>query len=313
MSDEAGPTGVLIDVDEWKAVRDAMEGPWPTRLAEIDLAFIELETGAVPPRRKLMKRWGITERKARTIVQRYKAKRPKLITGPSQEHTAEDSQVTEITAVDESTPSQVNVVSVPKISDIFTENIRVVFDAWEVAQFQRTRRRNKLTAGRRKIIRAALKGGHTVDDLVLVVRMAFEYPEGDYLVDGWRSGGYMDIANLLNRDKVDRNVTVASERWNGNEWVFSGKKQHSFETKYHKLWEKIVFLVGAYPTKPDSLHRVESVDAAMHKALDVVGGWRYLGSLRPGKQQEQIKNDFLSEVRSELQQQRPTLQRGNHK
>ena len=313
MSDEAGPTGVLIDVDEWKAVRDAMEGPWPTRLAEIDLAFIELETGAVPPRRKLMKRWGITERKARTIVQRHKAKRPKLTTEPSQKHTVEDTQVIGITTVDESTPSQVNVVSVPKPKDIFADKIQLVFKAWEVAQFQRTRRRNKLTAGRKKIIKSALTAGHTVEDLVLVVRMAFEYPEGDYLVDSWRSGGYMDIANLLNRDKVDRNVTLAIERWDGNEWVFSGKKQHSFEPKYHKLWEKIVFLVGAYPDKPDTLHRIQSVNEAMHKALDVVGGWRYLGSLRPGKQQEQIKNDFLSEVRSELQQQRPTLQRGNHK
>jgi hypothetical protein len=313
MSDEAGPTGVLIDVDEWKAVRDAMEEPWPTRLAEIDLAFIELETGVVPPRRKLMKRWGITERKARTIVQRHNAKRPKLITKASQKDADTDTQVTGITTVDKSMPSQATVVSVPKISDVFTDNIRVVFDAWEVPQFQRTRRRNKLTAGRKKIIRAALKGGHTVDDLVLVVRMAFEYPAGDYLVDGWRSGGYMDIANLLNRDKVDRNVTVARERWNGNEWVFSGKKQYSFEPKYHALWDKVLFLVASYSAKPDTLHRIEGVDLAMHKALDVIGGWRFLGSLRSGKQQDQIKNDFLTEVRAELQQQRPTQQRGNHK
>ena len=306
MSKDSGPTGLFIDLATWRALQETIVGPWPIRLAEIDIAFLELELGDVPPRRKLMKRWGITERKARTIVQKHKSKRPRCNTETSQNNTVDDAQVAGITTVDQSTPSQLIVVSVPKPSDIFSDDIQVVFEAWEVAQFQRTRRRNKLTAGRKKIIKAALKGGHAVEDLILVVRMAFEFPEGDYLVDSWRNGGYMDVANLLNNAKVDRNVTVARERWDGNEWVFSGNKQYSFDSKYHALWDDVLFLVASHPAKPDTLHPVQVVNAAMHNALDVIGG-----SLRAGKQQDQIKNDFLSEVRSKLQH-RPKLKRGNH-
>ncbi len=130
--------------------------------------------------------------------------------------------------------------------------------------------------------------------------MAFEFPEGDFLVDSWRKGGYMDIANLLNREKVDRNVTLAAERWSGNEWVFIKPKIIQFESKYLKLWEHMEFLLGAYGSEPERLHRNPKVSQAMSDAVRAVGGWRMLGSLRPGRDMEKIKQDFLSEVQGNI-------------
>jgi len=303
MSDDSGPTGLFIDVEAWRALRETITSPWPIRLAEIDVAFLELELGEIPPRRKLMSRWGITERKARTVINRFKAKRPNDVALASQNAPVQETQAIGITTVDTTTPSQVNVVSVPKPVDRFREDIRFVFEAWEAAQLRRTRRPNKLTKGRERVLRAALKGGHTADDLILVVRMAFEFPDGDFLVDGWRKQGYMDIANLLNREKVDRNVTLANERWNGTEWVFSSNRKATFDPSHEALWEHLLFLVGAYPHQPGSLHKNHAVHAAMLEGIAAAGGWQFLGSLRPGRQQHVAREQFLSEVRDALQNQ----------
>ena len=300
MKNTARPTGVFIDIEDWEEVRASINGPWPASLATLDLMFIETQHGALPPRRKLMKRWSISERKARTILDRYKSNRPKLESKTSQKDTVKADQVPGIIAVDESRPSQAAIKNVPNISDGFNDDIRKVFGVWESAQFARTSRHNKLTTGRRKILKSALQAGHTADDLILVVRMAFEFPEGDFLVDSWRKGGYMDIANLLNREKVDRNVTLAAERWSGNEWVFIKPKIIQFESKYLKLWEHMEFLLGAYGSEPERLHRNPKVSQAMSDAVRAVGGWRMLGSLRPGRDMEKIKQDFLSEVRGNI-------------
>jgi len=304
MKNTARPTGVFIDIQDWEEIRKSINGPWPAALARLDLMFIESEQGALPPRRKLMKRWDISERKARTILDRYKSERPKLKSETSQKHSEKTTQVPGIIVVDESTPSQAHIKNVPSISDDLNEDIKKVFGVWESAQHARTNRHNRLTTGRRKVLKAALQAGHTSDDLILVVRMAFEFPEGDFLVDSWRKGGYMDIANLLNREKVDRNVTLAAERWSGNEWVFIKPNVIRFESKYLKLWEHLEFLLGAYPSEPEHLHKNPNVSRAMSNAVRAVGGWRMLGTLRPGRDMEKIKQDFLSEVQSSIAQMR---------
>jgi len=315
MNKDSGPTGLLITADAWRRVRQAVKKPWPIELAEIDIGFLEIEMGSVPPRRKLMSRWGLTERKTRSILERFKLKCPNTDTAPSQTIAVEDTQTTVITESLVLFASQPAAVIVPKRAERFVVEIRTVFDVWELAQYRRTHRHNKLTKGRERVLRAALVGGHTAQDLILVVRMAFEFPDGDFLVDSWRQQGYMDIANLLNREKVDRNVTLAGERWDGNEWVFIPPKKQSFEPKYEALWEHLLFLVGAYPSQPTSLHSIRRVHDAMGEAVDSVGGWRFLGTLRPGKQQQVVRDQFLSEVRTELQSntQNKIISRGNHR
>tara|TARA_R110002110_G_scaffold251587_4_gene467429 strand:+ start:400 stop:1347 length:948 start_codon:yes stop_codon:yes gene_type:complete len=315
MNKDSGPTGLLITVDAWRRVRQAVKKPWPIELAEIDIGFLEIEMGSVPPRRKLMSRWGLTERKTRSILERFKLNRPAPDASASQIVTVEDAQAPVITDSLVLIASQPVTASVPKRAERFVVEIRTVFDTWELAQYRRTHRHNKLTKGRERVLRAALTGGHTAQDLILVVRMAFEFPDGDFLVDSWRQQGYMDIANLLNREKVDRNVTVARERWDGNEWIFIPSKKQSFEPKYEALWESLLFLVGAYPSRPTSLHSIRKVHEAMVEAVDSVGGWRFLGTLRPGKQQHVVRDQFLSEVRTELQSntQNKIISRGNHR
>jgi len=303
MSNDSGPTGLFIELATWRALRKTIDGPWPIRLAEIDVAFLELELGEIPPRRKLMKRWGITERKARTVVAHFRAKRPKEHDAASQNDTVQDAQVVGITQLDTARPSHPELVSVPKPVERFAAEIRAVFESWEGAQYRRTHRHNKLTKGRERVLRAALTGGHTAEDLVLVMRMAFEYPDGDFLVDSWRKQGYMDIANLVNREKVDRNVTLARERWNGTEWVFSSTRKTTFDPTHEALWEHLLFLVGAYPHQPESLHKTHTVHSAMLEGLGAAGGWQFLGSLRPGRQQHVAREQFLSEVRDVLQDQ----------
>ena len=315
MNKDSGPTGLLITADAWSLVRKTIKKPWPIELAEIDLGFLELELGSAPPRRKLMSRWGLTERKARSILDRFKLKCPNTDVAVSQIVPVEDTQPPVITESLVLVASQPIPVSVPKRVERFVVEVRAVFDAWETAQHRRTHRHNTLTKGRERVLRAALTGGHTAQDLILVVRMAFEFPDGDFLVDSWRQQGYMDIANLLNREKVDRNVTVARERWDGNEWIFIPSKKQSFEPKYEALWERLLFLVGAYPSRPTSLHSIRKVHEAMVEAVDSVGGWRFLGTLRPGKQQHVVRDQFLSEVRTELQSntQNKIISRGNHR
>jgi hypothetical protein len=311
MSEQQGPTGVWLEVELWNTIKKTTTKPWPLALAQLDLAFIEQEYGALLSRAQLMERWGLSERKVRTVLTRYKKKRPGPNTKASSIAPAKPVQVVGITSVDTATPSSPVIKSVPKCPDVFQEPINKIFSYWEDLQYQRTGRHNKLTKGRSRVLRSALEAGHSESDLSLVVRMAFEYPEGDFLVDGWRSGGYMDIANLLNREKVDRNVTLAAERWTGTEWSFTKPKVIRFDAKYLKLWEDLEFLLGAYGSEPESLHKNPRVSQAMSQAVRAVGGWKMLGTLRPGRDTEKIRQDFLSEVRGNIARlQQQTKRRG---
>jgi len=300
MSEQQGPTGVWLDLELWNSIKKTTNQPWPLALAQLDLGFVEQEYGALLSRSQLMERWGLSERKVRTVLSRYKKKRPDSNHKPSSIAPSKVTQVAGITPVDTATPSRPGLKTVPKCTDVFDESVQTIFRCWEQLQFDRTGRHNKLTKGRERVLRSALKSGHSVDDLQLVIRMAFEYPDGDFMIDSWRTQGYMDITNLLNREKIDRNVTLAAERWKGNEWSFSKPKVITFDAKYQKLWDHLQFLLGAYGSEPDSLHKNPRVSQAMSSAVRAIGGWRMLGSLRSGRDMEKVRQDFLSEVQGNI-------------
>ena len=265
-------SGFVCGFDLWQSVAKALPKPWIEDAVHIDLSWWhqkeQLKTGARPGRRKLASRWGWAERKARQVVEEFDKSRPNVVPVLSQKSQPKSTQVVEIT-----TGGRPNVVPVSS----HETRIREVFDLWHVLQRKRSGRTNKMTAGRKRVLSAALKSGHSTQDLMLVIRMAFEYPEGDFLVDGWRKGGYMDITNLLNREKVDRNVTLANERWDGSDWIFEGQVDQERQEMSEKAWASVVQAVGELGSEPAMFSRNDRINESILAGLEAIGGWCALG------------------------------------
>ena len=97
-------------------------------------------------------------------------------------------------------------------TSILTEDMVDVFNHW-VGHRKKVRSFRKDQA---KVLLAALKT-HTSEDLKMVIDYCFTAPDNLPYVKSWRHNGYTDIINLLNRDKVDRNVDVALDWKEGNQ------------------------------------------------------------------------------------------------
>lgn len=182
-----------------------------------------------------------------------------------------------------------------------------VFDVWEGLNKQRTGRENTFTASRKRIVKAACKE-YPHEDLILVVRMAFEYPYEDFIVKHWRNQDFMDLMNLLNRDKVDRNVGRAKERWDGSKWVPPKAKVTSKEgSTGEKAWRFVLNMVRSKPARPDRLHKDPRSNAAMNIALDAVGGWSAIEDVRAGYEMNKLAETFQEVVMSSYHSWEPPM------
>lgn len=276
----------------WPTIADATPKPWPDEAAIADL-FYWAARGKRMGRGALSKRWGWPERRTRELLQDsvHKLARP---------CTEETPQVIEIAA------QPVQNANKPRLNNEPTEDQLKVFDAWNALKSAQTGRSNKFTVNRQRIVRAALNS-YSADDLVLVVQMAFEYPYEEFIVNHWRDNGYVGLDNLLNREKVDRNVMMATDRWDGEKWLPPKARITSKEgATGEKAWEYIRELVrsNAFPPKP--LHKDPRSNHALYSALGVVGGWNAIADARSGFELDKLSQRFKEEVMAAYHEWQPT-------
>ena len=93
-----------------------------------------------------------------------------------------------------------------------TKDIVAVYNHWH----QYKPRASTLRQDQLRIIKAALKT-HTVLELQRVFDYAFTASDDHQYVSWWREKKYLDITNLLNRERLDRNVDCALEWRNGKD------------------------------------------------------------------------------------------------
>lgn len=276
----------------WPTIAEAMSKPWTDEAAIADL-FYWAARGKRMGRGALSKRWGWPERRTRELLQESVQKIART-------RTEEQAQVTEIT------PKPVQKPTRPRPSNTPTSDQLKVFDVWNSLKSSQTGRSNKFTANRQRVVRAALNS-YSADELVLVVQMAFEYPYEEFIVNHWRDNGYVGLENLLNREKVDRNVMMATDRWDGEKWLPPKARITSQEgATGEKAWEYIRELVrsNAYPPKP--LHKDPRSNHALYAAMNVVGGWNAIADARSGFELDKISERFKEEVMTAYHEWQPT-------
>jgi len=93
-----------------------------------------------------------------------------------------------------------------------TKDVVAVYNHWH----QYKPRSTTLRIDQLRIIKAALKV-HTVQELQRVFDYAFTASENHPHVSWWRERKYLDITNLLNKEKVHRNVDHALDWRNGKD------------------------------------------------------------------------------------------------
>jgi len=93
-----------------------------------------------------------------------------------------------------------------------TKDVVAVYNHWH----QYKPRATTLRVDQLKIIKASLKF-HTVQELQRVFDYAFTASDDHQYVSWWREKKYLDITNLLNRERLDRNVDCALEWRNGKD------------------------------------------------------------------------------------------------
>lgn len=251
----------------WPHILEEFEKPWLEESAIADLlywsAMADSKKGKRPDKSGLAERWGWDEKTVRSLLTSITYPKSHDQAGPPLEakHWA-------------------------------------VFNAWGFLQNERTKRKNKFTSKRQSVVRSALRD-YSPEDLILVIRMAFEYPYEDFLVNHWRSGDFMDIVNLINGEKVDRNVTRARERWDGKQWLQPKAVVTSEEgSTGDKAWQFIIRMVRSKPERPKTLHADPRSNAALNMALDAVGGWGAIEDVRPGFEMNKLSEIFKDVVMS---------------
>lgn len=95
---------------------------------------------------------------------------------------------------------------------VTSEDVETVFEAWRARRARPDLTR--LTQERRDLIRSRLALGYTVEDLVCLMRYAYEASSDEAL--WWRGGNprrvkYMDLSNLLRKEKLGGRVDRARE------------------------------------------------------------------------------------------------------
>jgi len=90
--------------------------------------------------------------------------------------------------------------------DYLTKDMIEVFNHWyKFRSSVRSFRKDQA-----KILKSALQN-HTVEELKAIVDYCFTADDSLPYIKAWRENGYTDICNLLNRDKVERNVEIAQD------------------------------------------------------------------------------------------------------
>ena len=97
-------------------------------------------------------------------------------------------------------------------ADWMTIDVCKVWDCW----YRYNPRAKKIRKDQVKIIRAALRDV-TADQCCDVIRYCNEAPETAPHVSFWRQSSFTDISNLLNREKLHRNIHH-SEEWSNGEY-----------------------------------------------------------------------------------------------
>lgn len=91
-----------------------------------------------------------------------------------------------------------------------SEEIETVFEAWRERQKRPSRVR--LTKGRRDLIRRRLQNGHTVDDLLTVIRYAYEADVAEarfWRGENLQRATYLGLDSLFRIGKLDDRVDRA--------------------------------------------------------------------------------------------------------
>jgi hypothetical protein len=265
----------------WIEVAEGLARPWPAWATEADLRYFssnEPSGGRSKPGRTFFqKRWGWKERAVREKMSGF--------------CTKVEPQLPEITTANVQLLYQEPVQPKPK-KPTKVVGLRV-FEAWHDLQKQRTGRGNKFTADRKRVLKAAITGGHSEDDLILAIRFAFEYPHEHFLTQHWRNGGYMDLVNLVNRDNVSRNITIANQFWDGEQWLRSTKGPSESNSLGQIAWAQVLDLMIDAPSEPQDFSNDERINDAIIDALDDVGGWRAVGNTSNDYQRDQLKRQFI--------------------
>jgi hypothetical protein len=105
-----------------------------------------------------------------------------------------------------------------------TEQISTVFEAWK--ERQKRPERARLTKTRSDLLRRRLQGGHTVEDLLALIRYAYEAETAEARF--WRGENaqratYLGLDNLLRIGKLDDRVDRALD------WLEDLDEQHAQE------------------------------------------------------------------------------------
>jgi len=280
MADRKTAPFFSVALSTWLNLSAHIPKPWPGCAALIDIGYQESENTPAIGRRKLAQRWGWTERQTRTFLEKDNillCKRPTL-------RPANAVQVVEISkpGVPVASQKEAQPVSIIEASE------RAVFDVWAALKEKDTGNTQKLTKGRRRVVKAALQD-YSAEELILVVRFAFEYPYEDALTGHWRKGKYMDLVNLINGRTVDRNVTRAKELWSGTGWL---QQEDSGVSDNDAAWQHLLNLIADNPSQPDSLHHDPRSDYALRTALSDVGGWDRVGGTRQGYELDRMRKRF---------------------
>jgi hypothetical protein len=91
-------------------------------------------------------------------------------------------------------------------SEWMTKDVIKVYEHW----LSFNERARKIRKDQIKTIRAALRQA-TADECCSVLDYAYKAPSYCAHVSFWREGGFTDVTNLLNRDKLDRNIELADQ------------------------------------------------------------------------------------------------------
>jgi hypothetical protein len=96
-------------------------------------------------------------------------------------------------------------------SEWMTKDVVKVYEHW----LSFNERARKIRKDQIKTIRAALRQA-TADECCSVLDYAYKAPSHSAHVSFWREKGFLDVTNLLNREKLDRNIELA-DQWKRGE------------------------------------------------------------------------------------------------
>lgn len=284
-----------MDPEAWRVASEAFAQPWADCLVEMDLRFWANEVrrgNEMPGRPALMKRWGWSEWRVRAIL---KTSNPLQLTSSSPpapatanaEYQAKTSSrppaglhtrdpIRTRRQEDKNTGSQdeqqggASPLPLPGRgvdTSHLTPDVLAVWRAW----YQHHTSARAIRADHVKVIRSALQL-YTVSELIDVVEYVHTAPEHLPKVRALREGGFTDIPNILNRDKLPANHELA-QKWREGTTVVTKEEAEAWAVK---AWTKLPGIFGAYGSRPSrwppEAWGPEHIRSAFRAAFYEVGG-----------------------------------------